>query len=270
MHGLIFVTWEHYLAERFGMDLLHAYRATIGETPSTAPLATHVYDDAILLAGVGAACQLTGHAADPLLRDYGRYFILNGLTSHRCAYLLEQVQNSRDLLLIMREAHLQMRRTPDGLTPPLFAYEQPARDELILIYDSPRQLCSLLIGAIEGAAERYGEQVQIYHPQCLKQGHAVCRFELRFLHPSIQPQATSPLLREKKQRQRELSERVLRSLPAHDGRTLMQLRSQLQVRPSAVLEALQHLQHAGLVSTTATQPGDSLTTRRFWRTPTSD
>src|SRR5690242_9635289 len=135
MHGLIFVTWEHYLADRFGSQLLHSYRASIGETPASAPLATHVYDDATLLAGVGAACQLTRQRADVLLRDYGRYFIVNGLTSHRCAYLLEQVQTARDLLLVMREAHLQMRRTPDGLTPPLFAYEQPAPDELVLLYD---------------------------------------------------------------------------------------------------------------------------------------
>ena len=70
MHGLIFVTWEHYLAERFGTNLLGRYRATIGETAATAPLASRVYDDATLLAGVGVACQLTGQPADVLLRDY--------------------------------------------------------------------------------------------------------------------------------------------------------------------------------------------------------
>jgi hypothetical protein len=32
MHGLIFVTWEKYLAERFGQALLHTYRSSIQET----------------------------------------------------------------------------------------------------------------------------------------------------------------------------------------------------------------------------------------------
>ena len=32
MHGLIFVTWEKYLTDRFGPQLLNAYRLEIGET----------------------------------------------------------------------------------------------------------------------------------------------------------------------------------------------------------------------------------------------
>src|SRR5437763_9132868 len=101
MHGLIFVTWEKYLAERFGDGLLSRYRSAIGETPASAPLCTHVYSDETMLAGVGAACKLTGLPADTLLREYGRYFMLNGLTRHLCAYLLTRVQSGRDLLLTM-------------------------------------------------------------------------------------------------------------------------------------------------------------------------
>src|SRR5205814_10695639 len=64
MHGLIFVTWEKYLSERFDSSLLNTYRKAIGETPATAPLVSRVYDDATLLAGVGVACQLTHLPAD--------------------------------------------------------------------------------------------------------------------------------------------------------------------------------------------------------------
>src|SRR5947207_630716 len=168
MHGLIFVTWEKYLSERFGSSLLHAYRGAVGETAATAPLVSRVYDDATLLAGVGVACQLTHIPVDTLLREYGRYFMLNGLTSHLCAYLLSQVHSGRDLLLTMRQAHAQMRRTPDGLIPPLFGFEPLSSNPngLTLIYDSPRQLCSVLWGAIVGAAQRYGEQVHILEHTC--------------------------------------------------------------------------------------------------------
>src|SRR5712692_3427248 len=141
MHGLIFVTWEKYLSDRFGSSLLHEYRNAIGETAASAPLASRVYDDATLLAGVGAACQLSGFSADTLLREYGHYFMLNGLTSHLCAYLLTKVHSGRDLLLAMRDAHAQMRRTPDAITPPLFKYETISfqRNDFALIYDSPRK-----------------------------------------------------------------------------------------------------------------------------------
>src|SRR6266480_6648246 len=123
MHGLIFVTWEKYLTERFEGSVMGRYRETIGETPATAPLASRVYDDATLLAGVGAASKLSHFPADTLLREYGHYFLINGLTSHLCAYLLTQVHNGRDLLLTMRKAHAQMRRIPDGLMPPVFGFE---------------------------------------------------------------------------------------------------------------------------------------------------
>jgi len=281
MHGLIFVTWEKYLTERFGSELLNSYRAAIGETAATGPLASRVYDDATLLAGVGAACQLTRRSADTLLWEYGRYFMLNGLTNHLCAYLLTQVKSGRELLLAMRDAHAQMRRTPDGITPPLFSYEPLAADprEMLLIYDSPRKLCSVLWGAIEGAAERYGEKVQIVERPCMKRGAPMCRFELRFSAPTSGPltHLETPEQIARRNDQQQLDNLVLSVLPDNDGVTLVALQDILQhyqvssnqLRPSVLLAALRHLQHAGLVASTANQPGDDLARRRYWRAPTS-
>src|ERR1051325_10215939 len=105
MYGLIFMTWEKYLAERFGSSFLTTYRETIGEQVTDLPLANRLYEDAALLAGVGAANQLSHLPVDTLLREYGRYFILNGLTSHLCSYVLSQVHNGRELLLTMRDVN---------------------------------------------------------------------------------------------------------------------------------------------------------------------
>jgi hypothetical protein len=282
MHGLIFVTWEKYLAERFGPTLLNKYRTTIGETVATSPLASRVYDDAVLLAGVGAAVKLTQVPADTLLWEYGRYFMINGLTSHLCAYLLTQVHSGRELLLTMRDAHAQMRRTPDALTPPLFSYEAISSDarEMALVYDSPRKLCSLLWGAIEGAADRYGERVQVVERSCMKKGAPICRFELRFSASKSAPleRLETPEQIARRQSQQQLANLVLSALPDMHGFTLSELQGILQhqqvnqqyLRPSILLESLRHLQHAGLVASTANQPGDNLTRRRYWRAPTAD
>ncbi len=282
MHGLIFVTWEKYLSERFGSSLLKTYRKTMGETAAGAPLVSLVYNDATLLAGVGVACHLTSLSADVLLRDYGRYFMVNGLTSHLCAYLLTQVHSGRELLLTMRTVHQQMSRTPDGLTPPLFGYEALPGDPqgLVLIYESPRQVCSLLMGAIEGAAERYGEQVHLVEQTCMKQGAAACCFVLHFA-PSLSCSGASqetPQQHELHRAQQQLASLVLSLLPHEEGMTLGNLYSLLQrgrgnpqeFRLSVLLEALRHLQFVGLVASSANQPGDDLTHRRYWRAPTSD
>lgn len=186
MHGLVFVTWEKYLGERFGNSLMADYRQAIGEGIGESPLVSRVYDDAQLLAGVAAASRLTRTPADTLLYEYGRYFILNGLSSRLCAYLLNAVHSGRDLLLTMSRAHEQMQYADAGVTPPLFGYQPMPGDPsgLMMYYDSPRQLCSLLHGSIEGAAIRYGEQAQVSEDTCMKRGAPVCTFAIRFMRPS--------------------------------------------------------------------------------------
>jgi hypothetical protein len=238
-----------------------------------------VYDDATLLAGVGAASQLTGVPVEALLRAYGSYFMINGLTSHLCAYILSQVHSARDLLLTMRNAHAQMRRTAEALTPPLFRYEALPTDPngLTLIYDSPRQLCPVLWGAIIGAAERYGERVNIVERTCMKRGGVACRFEIRFFaSPLRQQKVLETAEQQARQSMRhQLADIVLAALPESDGIALSELQDLLERwqvgphlrRPSVLFEALQHLQHAGLASSTAQQPADDLLHRRYWRTP---
>lgn len=279
MHGLIFVTWEKYLSRRFGSYLLASYRKSVGETTSTTPLVDRVYDDKMLLAGVEVAHRLTGLSVETLLREYGQYFLFNELTSHRCAYLLANVQSGRDLLLLMGSAHAQMRRVPDGLAPPVFKYEPLVTDphRLGLIYDSSRHLCSVLWGAIEGAAARYGERVQIVERSCMKQGAMYCYFDVTFSPSSRSAmRQESPEQKERQNLQHQFDQLVLSQLPSAHGVTLTELQSLLnqkphatanQSRPSRLLEALHHLQHAGLVASTANQPGDTLTSRRYWRVP---
>ncbi len=276
MQGIIFVTWEKYLADRFGSAYLQLYRETIGETVSTVPLASRVYDDAQLLAGVTAASALAYVPADTLLREYGRYFLVNGLTSHLCAYLLSQVHSGRDLLLMMRQAHAQMRQAPDGLTPPLFRCEilTDSPNGLVLLYDSHRQLCPVLYGAIEGAAERFGERASIFERTCMKRGDSTCSFEVYFVanssHPSC-PETPQQLTHTRARQQ--MADMVLSALPDAEGVTLYDLQRNMrhwpvppdQLRPRVLLEALRHLQFAGLIASTANQPGDNLTQRRYWR-----
>src|SRR5579884_4493037 len=97
MHGLVFVTWEKYLGERFGNGLLNRYRERIGEEPGSTPLYTRTYSDEALVAGVQVASQLTGLTLDTLLHEYGRYFITNGLTRHLCSYLLSKANSGLEI-----------------------------------------------------------------------------------------------------------------------------------------------------------------------------
>jgi hypothetical protein len=279
MHGLIFMTWEKYLAERLGSDFLRAYREKIGESPSEAPIATRIYDDAILLAGVGAASELSKMPVERLVHEYGQYFITNGLTGHLCSYILSSVHSGRDLLLAMRDAHSRLRRTMEELQPPLFEYGNTNNpNEVILIYDSPRQLCTLLLGAIEGAAMRYGETVEIQELSCMKHGDSSCKIKAIFSAPQGDPNRyNNPERKKRRLEQTGLMKQVWSILPEAgtiDGYTLAQIQSLLiqykhiqstQLRPAILVEALHQLQFSGYAMSSAANSNDDFMQRRYWR-----
>jgi len=114
----------------------------------------------------------------------------------------------------------------------------------------------------------------------MKKGAAACRFEVHFsaIGARFQPGLESPEQRARRMARQQLADFVLSVLPDNGGVTLGELQRLLrsrnappqQVRPSVLLEALHHLQYVGLVASTANQPGDDLTHRRYWRAPTSD
>lgn len=279
MLGLIFMTWEKYLAERFGDTLVHNYRGQMGETAAMAMVAGRYYDDALLVKGVSTASQLTRVPVDTLLREYGRYYITNGLTGKLCAYLLTGVHSGRELLLAMRDSHARLRTAFEGATPPAFEYGVPNEpDEVVLIYRSERSLCSVLYGSIEGAALRYQEDVRIVERTCMKRGAAACRFEVRF-SPRKQQTGLQPSPLEQQQPwQRQLADLILASLPANrneKGWTLIDIRTSLAAkgagshyqRPAVMLEAIQQLQFAGLIRSSANEETDTMMSRRYWRTP---
>lgn len=253
------------------------------------------YPDELLVQGLLAASQLSVVTPDRLMFEYGHYFMINGLVEYLCGYLLAQAWNGYDLLLLMRDAHAQMRRTPDGVEPPLFSYEVLSEDHnhMMLTYDSKRKLCSLLDGCIHGAASHFGETVQTKEHSCIKRGDPVCRFEVRFEGESWAKRATPEMIKREKQRlsRQGLSNLILQALPydLKGSLTLTDLHQSVMQNRGAyfpeiyqkqrtissvhiwqVYTALAKLLQVGLVASTVNQHGDDFANRRFWRAPIHD
>ncbi len=276
MHGLIFVTYENFLRQQFGSELLTQVREyTRSINGPSSFLTNQVYPDALLFDLVGYTCTQVGIQPDSALRAYGRYYITNELTGHLCAYLLQRVHSAQELLLTMSKAHRQMHAASEQVSPPFFKYELDSQnDGLVLTYVNHRRLCVLLQGAIEGAAERYDEQVTIRELSCMKWGNTECRFHLVF-----RPPTSSPLHNEQQrssQYYQALANFVFDALPKdkEHGVTLHQLPMLMNfrhgdkvdphTRPLALYQAIRLLEHAGLVSAT---PDTVVETRRYWRAP---
>ncbi|GCE47938.1 heme-NO-binding protein [Thermosporothrix hazakensis] len=281
MLGLVFSTWEKYLAGHFDAAVLQAYREALAGQVEARPLAGRVFADDAFMYGLQVVSQRTGIHQQRLLRQFGHYFITNGLTRHHCAFLLSQTSCARDLVLLMRDAHIQMAKGPDGLTPPVFNYtylsEDHSRSKILFRYDSPRALCGWFWGAVEGAAERFKEKVYVKELSCVTRGAPHCYFEVQFQARTAERSRKTPEQRARWEAQQRLAMLVKTVLPEHEGEgmTLFELQGKLNtlnassqpVRLGQLLEVLQMLQHAGLLASNANQPGDSLETRRYWQVP---
>jgi len=259
MHGLIFATWEKFLSERYGTPILEEYRASIADTDAKWALTSRMYDDSILIRGVETTSRKTGIFATTLLREYGRYFLNNNLTNHLCAYLLSRATSAKDLLMQIRGPLFTFTAYSDG------------SQRLLLQYDSNRFLCSLMVGCIEGAADRFKESVRVQELSCMRFGAPLCLMDVRFERNTESLEDLSVLNRQSELRW--IADEVLKLLPPAGGYTLPQIEMLLrahpgipveQVRRSATYNAVTHLQHAGLVASSA-DIGDLLQTRRYRR-----
>jgi hypothetical protein len=93
------------------------------------------------------------------------------------------------LLTLNDIIHVEVRKLYPGAEVPQFDFETPQPGVLVMRYRSARSLCWLAEGLIEGAAEHFGERVDISQPVCKMRRDPVCVLSCSF--SSLVP--TTPL-----------------------------------------------------------------------------
>lgn len=115
-----------------------------------------------------AVVRWFGHAEVPLLAErFPRFF-----AGHA---------SSRTFLATMNDVHLlEVRKLYPDAEVPAFDFEAREDGEMALGYLSPRKLCALVEGQIEGTADYFGESVTIDHRDCMQRGDPACLLICRF------------------------------------------------------------------------------------------
>lgn len=67
-----------------------------------------------------------------------------------------------------------------GASVPDFDFDASDPDVLVMHYHSARRMCAFAEGLLLGAADHYGEALEIDHPRCLHRGDPHCELRLRF------------------------------------------------------------------------------------------
>ena len=79
--------------------------------------------------------------------------------------------------------HELVRATIPNATPPRLLVTPLDEDGVQIKYASPRRLCILVRGLVEGTARLYGEKADIDETACMHRGDTACVFQIRFSSP---------------------------------------------------------------------------------------
>lgn len=181
MKGIIFNLLEEVASKEFGEDAWDDVLERAGLEGSYTSLGN--YGDEEFVALLGALPQIEGSSDTELVRWFGRSAI--PLLVERYPIFFEAECTRAFLLTLNNIIHPEVRKLYPGADVPVFEFdgaaEGSADDQLELGYRSPRQLCLLAEGFIQGAALHFGEVAHIMQRTCMLRGDErcaiVCRFE---------------------------------------------------------------------------------------------
>jgi Haem-NO-binding len=174
--GVIFNLVEDVVRREHGDDFWDDVVDGSGVSGAYTSLGT--YSDAeltSLAARVGE--QLRAEPAD-VVRHVGREGL--SMLAERYPEFFTPHTDVRSFLLSLNTVvHPEVRRLFPGAVIPDFEHRLPAPDVLELIYSTERGRCDLAEGLILGAADHYGQHVELDQPQCTRRGDPVCVLRVR-------------------------------------------------------------------------------------------
>ena len=175
MHGLIFASFRDYLLTEHGSDV--ASEVLAGEPQYTLGEA---YPDEQFLELLERACGRTALSRDEILFEFG---VFTAATTFARLYsvLFKASPSARAFLLTVEEPiHDVIRVALPDARPPELALTDLGEDGLEIVYTSPRRICAMLRGLVEGTGRVYDEKLEIEEPECMNRGAPACRVVVRF------------------------------------------------------------------------------------------
>lgn len=177
MKGIVFAVFQKMVEEQDG---LKTWDKVVRETDLESGgcyTASATYPDRELSGIVGTFAKLKNLTADAVVRAFGKY-MLKALSA-KYAVFFRDTTLKPFLVSVDEVIHKEVLKLHPGAELPEFRYEDPGEGRLVMLYKSKRKLCALAEGLIQGAAEHFGEPVEITHSECMHRGAERCRLELK-------------------------------------------------------------------------------------------
>lgn len=175
MKGIVFNLLERVVINHHGEAAWDALLDKTGLSGSYTSLGS--YPDAEIQALVQAGAEALGMPPANVLRWFGRE-AMPLLATHYPVFFQKHSSTRSFVMSVNNIIHPEVRKLYTGAGCPHFHFEFAPDGALLLGYNSPRRLCALAHGFIEGAADYYGETVTVEHPRCMHNGDPSCQLAI--------------------------------------------------------------------------------------------
>jgi len=178
MKGIVFNLLEDVVSRDFGADAWDGILENSLASGTYTSLGN--YSDAEMLALVSAAAARLQMTGPEVLRWFGENAM--PLLKERYAALFENHTSARSFVLSVNSIiHPEVRKLYSGASCPFFHFREREDGAVLMEYGSSRKMCDLAHGFVKGAANMFGEEVEITHHTCMNHGAEKCLMEMRWV-----------------------------------------------------------------------------------------
>ncbi|HET8554902.1 MAG TPA: heme NO-binding domain-containing protein [Rhodanobacteraceae bacterium] len=171
MKGIVFNTLEQVVVAHYGETAWENLLDAAGSSGVYTSLGTYPDDEMMRL--VTAASEALDMPPAEVVRWFGRQAIPR--FAQRYPDFFTTHESTRTFVLDLNAIiHPEVRKIYTGAQCPTFDFREADDGALLIGYRSPRQLCALAHGFIEGTADYYREQVEVEHLMCMHRGDEHC------------------------------------------------------------------------------------------------
>jgi len=177
MKGIVFNLLEEVVIRHHGEDVWDTLLDAAGLDGNYTSLGSYPDEDMGKLVAV-AATALNISAID-VQRWFGRQAMPLLVARYPAFFTPHQVTRTF-IVSVNSIIHPEVRKVYPGADVPTFDFTLLDDGGLLMGYTSPRRLCALAEGFIEGAADHFHESAHAEHVECMHRGDAKCLVKIAF------------------------------------------------------------------------------------------
>lgn len=180
MKGIVFTLFNEFVEKNYNIIEWETLLENAKPTSEGIYTAGDTYPDSEMIMLITQFAEQINQTTPKLLNDFGQ-FMFEYLAKNYPVFTPAGMTLKPFLKTIDSVIHIEVRKLyPDGSLP-FITYEEPADNKLIMNYRSPRKLCHLAEGLIQGSASYFKEAIFVKQTLCMHQGADHCRLEVDFL-----------------------------------------------------------------------------------------